>query len=1065
MAQEAEGVAVIRIAVSNITGLKRAEAALHARLRLSQFADSHTFDELLQKTIDEAEALTGSQIGFLHFLQADQKTLELQMWSTNTLNNMCTARGKGEHYPVGQAGVWVDCIAVREPVIHNNYAGLPHRKGLPEGHAPVIRELVVPVLRDSLIVMILGVGNKQADYDDTDVEAVSQLASLAWDIVQHKRVEVELKKEKALLRCLIDSVSDLIFIKDINGVYLGCNKASEEFVGMPEREQIGKTDFDLFDPEIAEAIMTDDRQILNERVPRHFEEWMPTADGRKVLLDSVKAPYYAPDGECLGLVGVCRDITGRKRAEEALQESEERYRRISSLISDITYSCNMTDSDVFSIDWMTGATERITGYSVDEIKVLRCWRSLVIEEDLPLFDHHVAGLTPGSSGSCELRVLHKNGTVRWLASSAECVTLCGIPRLFGGLIDITDRKHAEEQLQQALEAAEAASQAKSSFLANMSHEIRTPMNAIIGLGHLALQTRLTPQQQDYLNKIETSAHSLLGIINDILDYSKIEAGKLVLEHLDFTLLDALDRVNSLINVRAGEKGLKLIFSIDRDVPGRLVGDPGRLEQVLINLLGNAVKFTEEGEVVLSVSVCEGKSAAQQIALCFQVKDTGIGMTADEISGLFQPFTQADSSTTRRYGGTGLGLSISRNLAELMGGTVSAEGKPGGGCTFTFTATFGLSDHETLPAAQEDTDTVAAAKPLALRGARVLLVEDHPINQQVTREILEQAGIRVELAQNGQEAIQVMAQRGDEFDGILMDIQMPVMDGYEATRRIRKQWSAGDLPIIAMTAHARAHEHKKCLRAGLNDHVAKPVNVAELYRCLATWIRPGPHSAATLSRGGRRLGQQEELPPDLPGLVVAEGLARLGGNAVLYRRLIISFCRDKRNSAREIGAALAEHDLRRAQRMAHTLKGVAGNIAAVGLHDAAHDIDVACSKGQAAAALQLLPLLEARLAEVMTAAALLAEQPPILEGGKAPRDSDPRVISYLIQELDRLAAQHDLMALNRIDHLVDLLEGTEYATLAARLADTLDRLDFATASRMLEALSRLLNATFERGKDG
>jgi CheY-like chemotaxis protein len=324
---------------------------------------------------------------------------------------------------------------------------------------------------------------------------------------------------------------------------------------------------------------------------------------------------------------------------------------------------------------------------------------------------------------------------------------------------------------------------------------------------------------------------------------------------------------------------------------------------------------------------------------------------------------------------------------------------------------------------------------------------------------------VEVAQNGQEAVQVMAKRGDQFDGILMDIQMPVMDGYEATRLIRKQWRADQLPIIAMTAHARAQEQKKCQRAGMNDHVAKPVNVAELHRCLATWIRAVPHSAGTQVTADRRYGQQDELPSDLPGLVVMEGLARLGGNAALYRRLIIAFGRDKQNSAREIRTALEADDLRRAQGLAHTLKGVAGNIAAVGLHDAAHDIDVACSKGLAEAALQILPTLEARLAEVMAASALLAEHSPNLESEKAARDSDPRVISYLIQELDRLAAQHDLMALKRIDHLVDLLEGSEYAPLVARLAETLDRLDFATASRMLEALSRLLNATFERGKDG
>jgi PAS domain S-box-containing protein len=748
------------------------------------------------------------------------------------------------------------------------------------------------------------------------------------DISERKRAEEELKKEKSLLRCLIDSVSDLIFFKDINGVYLGCNKASEEFVGMPEREQIGKTDFDLFDREVAEAARSHDWQILNDRVPLRTEEWVPTADGRMVLLETVKAPYYAPDGECLGLVGICRDIT--------------------------------------------------------------------------------------------------------------------------------ERKLAEEELRQAKEAADAANLSKSRFLANMSHEIRTPMNAIIGLGHLVLQTDLTSRQRDYLSKITTAADGLLQLLNDLLDVSKIEAGKLELEEVTFPLRSSLEQIVSLMGGKAAEKGLRLIVTTDPATPEHLKGDPHRLQQVLLNLLSNAVKFTPEGEVALDVRPLT--EDGEQVTLEFSVRDTGIGLTPDQVVSIFEPFTQGDSSTTRRYGGTGLGLSICKRLVALMGGSIEVTSVPGQGSAFTFNACFhrGIAlDIPPDPVPRQTTTT-------ALLGCRVLVAEDHHINQQVIREVLEQVGAIVTLVGDGWEAVAAVVEADPGFDAVLMDLQMPNLDGYQATRLLREQMPADRLPIIAMTAHAQVAE-RECVRAaGMNDHLVKPVKPDRLYACLLKWVRPAAGQDATPALPCDRQAWPEDLPDHLPGLDPVRGLELLSGNTHTYRRLIIDFARNRQEMVREIRTALAESDLKRAGFLAHTLRGVAGNLAATSLQAAACDLEAACVQGLPEQAGLLLPVVEARLAEIIATAETLAGQSPVRE--TAAKAFDPDRALVLVRELAVMARQHNMSAMERSEELSLLLAGTGLAMMASVLAETVEQLDFRTATRQIEELSPLLVEYINAGKD-
>ncbi len=1018
------------------------------------------------------------------------------------------------------------------------------------------------------------------------------------DVTEVRRSAFELREAYSQLQAIIDTVPNPVFYKGPDTRFMGCNRAYEDYFAVKRTDMIGKRVLDL------EYLSIEDRRVYqreDEALTRtggaaSKEMILTSADGKpRPTLYYVKG-FLQEDGSPGGLVGTFVDISEQKITERAMAEAKEHAEMAAAIHRAVVATAVdgiITINGQGSIQSFNGGAENILGWKAAEV-MGRNINMLMPEpyhsqHDGYLSAHLTTNKTKIIGLGRDVEALTKDGRIVPIRLAVGRVEQSGAPLFVGFITDISERRAHEKALRLAKEMAEDATRAKSDFLANMSHEIRTPMNAIIGMSHLALKTALTPRQRDYLEKIQGSGQHLLGIINDILDFSKIEADKLSIEHTGFDLEKVLENVANLLVEKATAKGLELIINVDKNVPTDLIGDPLRLGQILINYANNAVKFTDKGEIDVLVHMIEQTS--HDVLLHFTVRDTGIGLTEEQRARLFRSFSQADSSTTRKYGGTGLGLAISKKLAELMGGNVGVESEYGKGSSFWFTARLGkgigttrkyvlrtdlrgrrvlvVDDNENARAvlrdllaemgfvveeasrgnaaleavaqsgasgepyeivfldwqmpemdgietaqqllrlplrhlpqvvivtayAREDlasrvaegtfadvltkpigasvlfnsvarvlgdvsTQKVDAVDDTALlmenlqtiKGAHILLVEDNELNQEVASEMLRDAGFIVELAEDGE--IAVAKVRQTHFDIVLMDMQMPVMDGVTATRIIRRQPQFADLPIVAMTANAMAGDRQRCLDAGMNDHVAKPIEPEQLWRTLLQWIPPCDTFQPVHSNTS---GSDIELPiaiAAISGIDIDVGLRRVLGKRALYLSILKKFAASQKSTIANLRSALASGDRITLERIAHTTKGVAGNIGANPLQHRAWTLEQACKDHQPADKLAaLIDALEPPLTSLINA---LDEAMSQHEEQQTTLVVDPHALSAALATLASLLADNDAEASDVLNNHASLLS-VAFPAYFPLIDDAIKAFDFDSALSHLHA-AMAANAT-------
>ncbi|MEN6473547.1 MAG: response regulator [Syntrophaceae bacterium] len=1112
-------------------------------------------------------------------------------------------------------GIFVESFHKRTPFLINNVEEIS--ENLSERSQQYAKALgsqafiCAPIVFKDQALGILSVDNKLSRAPLTE-SILSLLAGIAQQIgisINNADSYRKLHESETKYRELVENANSIILRMDPSGVVTFFNEFAQTFFGYSHEEILGKNVLGTilpFEGDRAQSFIAAMEQMTAESNKyQHVRLQCMKRNGEAAWIAWQNKPVFDHEGRVREIMSIGQDITARRRAEEQLLES----RMLLSQIVDQNSIPTLVIQKDHSVLYWNKASERLTGKRAgDLVGTRQSWTAFYPEEqpllaDLVL-DHapeaQIASLygddfrrsgVADEAWEAELFNPYLGANGKWLFITASLLrdkdgnAIGAIETLQ----DNTEKKRADE-LKQAKSVAEAANRAKSEFLANMSHEIRTPMNAIIGLADLTLKTSLTAKQSDYLDKLRTSAYSLLGIINDILDFSKIEANRLTLEHAEFNLQEVLDGLSNLLSHKAMEKGVELLITVDEDVPYELMGDQLRLSQVLINLLSNSIKFTSQGEVGVRISLEE--KASQDVMLRFMVMDTGIGINSEQIGMLFSPFTQADSSTTRRYGGTGLGLSICKRLVEMMGGEIQVVSNPGVGSSFTFTARLGLQPgakpikynpppdlsrmrvllvddnehtrlylHDTLttfsfepnsvasgeealqalskavqpydlivldwrlsgmdgiatlkkirrspdaghipvimtsgfgredvmkqalaagaqsflikpikpsmlfdtimdvfgrkaftPAPQRTPALIEREAALHLRGARVLVAEDNLINQEVARSILKNVGIEVDIANNGQEAVEAVFR--NSYDAVLMDVQMPVMDGFQAVEMIHSDPSRQDLPIIAMTAHAMQGDREKCLAVGMDDYLSKPIQSDLLFSILMKWIHPKHQGYVqpVVDEHHPVACKEPELPDNLLGLDTVSGLKRLGGNRRLYGNLIQQFAREYAKTPKDIREALQGGDHQSIRQRAHAIHGVAANLSAVTLQNAARELEAAADKEDLEKITTAVDRFERAWHEVMESAARLA---PMRETDRSETAAqvftppDPSVIAPLLTRLKRTLEDNNMEAEDIMEELkLHLGSSVNFPGLNV-LVQQIGNFDFDQALSSLEDLA-------------
>jgi len=811
-------VEAVAIFAMDLTERRRRETLLLARQRLGEYAINHSLKDLLRKALDEAETVTGSTLSFLHFLDEEQRTMTMQAWSTRTLRAGFMVQDKNLPYELGQSGVWADCVRLRQAVVHNDYAALGYKKGMPSGHPPLVRMMLLPVFRAEKIVAIVAMGNKPSDYTAEDVQALTELGTLLWDILEHKRAQEELAKSEALLN-MTQRLSRIGGWQwDVaQGVMTWTRElyrlhgfSPDQFEpGSPEHIQNSHA---CYEPEDRELIRQAFENCVTHGLPYDLELGFTPVGGERIRIRTSGEAVW--ENGCVSKVlGTFQDIT-EKRA------LEQRYETLfQNMLDGFALHEIICDASGRPVDYrfleVNPAFERHTGLAGKDIRGRTVREVLPLVEEVWIETYGKVALT----GEPAFFEEYASAQDKFYQVSAFRPTPMRFACIFR---DITDRKRYERDLRQAKDAAEAANVAKSEFLANMSHEIRTPLNGIMGILQVFDSQDLPGEQKKLLELANTSAGRLSGLLSDILDLARIESGKLAIQAAPFDPRELRASTLGLFALAAQGKNLSLEFILDGNLPPMLVGDESRLRQVLFNLVGNSLKFTGAGFVRVEVGPLPGGTEPRVL---FCVTDSGPGISDHQLKDVFTPFVQGEDSYVRRHQGAGLGLAIVKRIVGLMDGCLCVD-SAANGTTVCFSLP--MSASAAGQAAIHDPAPVKGGADGHLAGLRILLVEDDAVSMFAARRVLEKAGHAVRTASDGSEVLPLL--REHDFDVILMDVQLPVMDGLQATMGIRAETSLGDksrIPIVAMTAYAMSGDREKFLAAGMDDYIAKPVSAREL----------------------------------------------------------------------------------------------------------------------------------------------------------------------------------------------------------------------------------------------
>ncbi|MEO5342994.1 MAG: PAS domain-containing protein, partial [Gammaproteobacteria bacterium SHHR-1] len=795
--------------------------------------------------------------------------------------------------------------------------------------------------------------------------------SILWhgyirEITERKQLEQRLEQELQNLAHVLWGTDAGTWRWHIPSGRTEFNQRWAQIVGH-DLEELQPTDVSTW----SELLHPEDRDLATERLQTYLsgasdlyecEVRMRHKSGGWVWVeDRGRLISRTAEGDPEWMVGTHLDITERKQAEEQLMTSQERLQLVFDGINDGVWDWDLGNNSLF----LSPTWKAQLGYRDDEFhSSFDNFKAQVHADDLQALldhlDHYLNGKV--SDFKAEFRMRHKDGGWRWIMGRGQCLrNPSGRPyRMVGSHTEISERKVLEQRLEAAWAKAEASSLAKSEFLANMSHEIRTPMNGVIGMTELLLDQPLNPQQREMTQTIKRSAEALLVIINDILDFSKIEAGKLRLETINFNLPRLFQDIGSFLRVPATDKGLEFQLQLADDLPQWYLGDMGRIRQILINLLNNAIKFTAQGFVRLECRLLQRD--ADSCRLQFRVQDTGIGMSKEQQAGLFQRFSQADSSTARQYGGTGLGLAISRQLAELMGGKLGVESQPGEGSIFWFSLCLTLGKTEA--------EQAGPARHKRFQ-AHVLVVDDVSTNQLVATGLLKRMGVSADCANNGQEALDRLSQ--SDYDLVLMDAQMPVMDGYEAARRIRHPASPvrnHRIPLIAMTANAMDGARADCIEAGMNDYISKPMQPSRLQEILQRYL-PAAQQADTAPARPQQTAAADPASVQAPLFDYTQTLqGMMMGDSGIMSLVLQELERDLPQMLRQLEQAVSRQDAQAIERLAHKLKGAAGNLGAERFCTQARRLEQAAKQGliqEMAALLEQLQPLQRQLQNEIAAA--------------------------------------------------------------------------------------------------